>query len=297
MVIPRLERGGVNRAVESEVLPSGKGINCARATVRLGGEARALLFLGGDPGEWIASELAAEGIRVDAVKVPSPTRTCTTVVEQESGAVTELVESGGAVDAAAADAFADSFGREALAADHIIITGTLPAGVEEGFYGRLLALVPGCAARTVIDTQGRPLVAALAHMPFLAKPNRHEAAAATGIATESDEGMRRAIRALHSAGAVNVLVSDGPHPAWLSDGRSLLLFHPPQADAANPIGSGDCLAAGLVAGLSRGMGLADAARLGIACGTANAAGSGYARFDATLAERLMANVRVEHAVG
>ena len=290
MLFRRLERGAVNRAVECEVLPSGKGVNCARAAVRLGARARALLFLGGDPGEWMSAQLVAEGIRVDAVQSPSPTRTCTTVVEQEDGAVTELVESGGVVDAAAAEAYASEFCRVAPSAAGIIITGTLPAGVADEFYARLLGSVPGSAARTVIDTQGRTLLAALTQRPFLAKPNRQELAVATGIATETEDGLRNAICALHSAGATHVLVSDGPCPAWLSDGNSLLRIHPPRAHAVNPTGSGDCLAAGIAVGLSRGMPLPDAVRLGIACGTANAAGRGYARFEPQMVEGMLREV-------
>ena len=295
MTFAEIERGAVNRAVECEVLPSGKGVNCARAAVRLGADALALLLLGGATGEWMAAELASEGIRVAAVQSPAPTRTCTTLVERESGVVTELIESGGAVDRGTLDAFAAAFRARAADAEIVIITGTLPAGADDDLYARLLESVPDCAARTIVDSQGEALLAALAQRPLLAKPNRHEIAAATRMETDTDGGLRAAIRALHAAGAVHVLVSDGLRPAWFSDGESVSLVHPPPTPAPNPIGSGDCLAAGIAAGLMRGMPMLDAVRLGIACGTANASGQGYARFDSRAAEELVPLVRVDFA--
>ena len=70
------------------------------------------------------------------------------------------------------------------------------------------------------------------------------------------------------------------------------LSPPAVAPIVNPIGCGDCLAAGVAAGLARGETLVDAVRLGIAAAADNATQLLPARFDRTRVEALAASVRV-----
>ena len=46
--------------------PGGKGLNVARAAAALGGDVSAVALLGGHAGRWIAEQLAAEGVPLDA---------------------------------------------------------------------------------------------------------------------------------------------------------------------------------------------------------------------------------------
>ena len=274
-----LRHNEVNRALEVEVLASGKGINCARAVKRLGAHAETLLLLGGAPGAWIRAELRREHIPLHTVETACPTRTCCTIVEKGSGGVTEIVEKAGEVCAGTETEMLSQVDLLARKAAVIVCIGTLPLGLGVGFYADIAERAAHHGIPVIVDAQGQHLVAALPCRPFLVKPNRYEIGAATGMDTSTEEGLFQAVARLHELGAQNVVVTDGPRGVFFSDGNSMSVFQPPCVHARNPIGSGDSLAAGIAVGLARGGSIRDAVLHGIACGVANAMGDGYGRID------------------
>jgi fructose-1-phosphate kinase PfkB-like protein len=69
----------------------------------------------------------------------------------------------------------------------------------------------------------------------------------------------------------------------------------PSIKPVNPVGSGDCFLAGLVAGLSEGRGEAEALRLATACGAANAATMRAGDIEPAQVQRLALEVVVHEA--
>jgi sugar/nucleoside kinase (ribokinase family) len=105
------------------------------------------------------------------------------------------------------------------------------------------------------------------------------------------------MRGLIERGARSVVVTQGKAAVWIMEGESAWELTPPEvAPVVNPIGSGDCLAAGLALGLARGESLLDAARLGIAAASANVTQLLPARLSTqsveALRERMVAPVRI-----
>ncbi|MEO6434978.1 MAG: PfkB family carbohydrate kinase, partial [Tepidisphaeraceae bacterium] len=106
--------------------------------------------------------------------------------------------------------------------------------------------------------------------PFLVKPNRAELAKTLDISIELDAALRDAIKRLIAMGPAWAIVTQGKDGAIVSDGSRFWRVRSPKIVAVNPIGSGDSLAGGLACALSRGQQMPEAAKLGIACGAANA---------------------------
>jgi fructose-1-phosphate kinase PfkB-like protein len=84
-----------------------------------------------------------------------------------------------------------------------------------------------------------------------------------------------AIQELRQAGAQWVAITDGGRPL-LASGRSapesreqMLRLTPPQVDAVNPIGAGDCLTAGTAWGIVQGKDVPTALALGVAAAVEN----------------------------
>jgi 6-phosphofructokinase 2 len=84
-----------------------------------------------------------------------------------------------------------------------------------------------------------------------------------------------------------VVISMGAGGALAADGRAAWEVRAPSIDAGSAVGSGDCLLAGLVFGLSRGLPLADALRYGVVAGSANTLQAGAGRFARADFERLL----------
>jgi sugar/nucleoside kinase (ribokinase family) len=71
-------------------------------------------------------------------------------------------------------------------------------------------------------------------------------------------------------GAQSVIITQGKTAVWVMEGDAAWEITPPAVKPiVNPIGCGDCLAAGVAWGLARGQSLVDAVRLGMAAASEN----------------------------
>jgi 1-phosphofructokinase family hexose kinase len=288
--VDRLAVGEVNRARRVHWCASGKVLNVGLALHNLGASARLLTLLGGPGGEAIERELQTLGIARRIVPSRTPTRVCTTVLDAAGGTTTELVENAAAPTPEELAEFAAAFAREAREAAVVVLTGSLPAGVAPSFYRDLLA---GAGRRAILDIRGPELLSALETRPLLVKPNREELARTVGRDLANDEELLGAVRALREQGAEWVLMTQGRGPALLAGPDGVRAYAPVHVPTINPIGCGDCLAAGVAWAIDRGEPMPDAVRLGIAAAADNAGQLLPARLDAARVGTWAAGVSVE----
>lgn len=255
--------GEVNRATRVLESASGKGVNVARVATTLGMKARVLTVAGGRRGRLFAKALRADGVSARIVPVSGETRLCQTLIG--GGTVTEVVEESPALRRAEVTAVLAGYERELRRARIVVLSGTVPRGCGDDFYARLARKARAAGVPVVVDTQGVQLMGAVRERPLLVKINRKELAAATG-----KQALGAGVSKLERLGAERVVITHGAREAWAFDGQARWRVCPPRVQAVNPIGSGDSMLAGIVVGLLRGEDLADALRLGVACGAANA---------------------------
>jgi tagatose 6-phosphate kinase len=263
--------GHVNRATSAWWCASGKVLNVARAVQSLDGDGHTLCTIGGLSGEAIRSEFAVDGIAATWIQTQTSTRVCTTLIDHSHSPpqVTELVENALPITVEELAAFEHAWHERSADADLAVLTGSLPAvanlGRPSGLWSRMLAGGPPA----ILDVRGPELLAALPHRPLLVKPNREELAATVGRSLNEQSDVIAAMRELNDAGAQWVLVTDGPRPALLSSSDQLWRLIPPTCDVVNPIGCGDCLAAGIAVSLEAGENIVDAVRFGMAASVVN----------------------------
>jgi tagatose 6-phosphate kinase len=253
--------GEVNRAREVHWCASGKVVNAARALHALGVPAKMLTLTGGSPGGAIRRDCAAHGIAARWIDSALPTRVCTTLLVRGQRSATELVPNAPPVDADDRAAFHDAYVEEAADAAVVILIGSLPAGTPTDFYRTLIARTPG---RVILDARGPELVEALAEKPFLVKPNRQELGRTLGRDLNDDAQLFSAMEEINGRGPEWVLVTDGPRPGYARSAGRLYRLQVPAVAVVNPIGCGDCMAAGVAAALLQGRDPADALRYGLA---------------------------------
>ncbi len=259
--------GEVNRAREALWCSSGKVFNGGIAAHHLGGPSLTLAPVGGPPLGEIDREFDQLGIPRRWVVTESATRVCTTILERPSRAITELVESGRPVSPAELDQFRRAYAEEVNGADVAVLIGSLPQGTPSSFYRELMELTR-CPA--VLDFRGEGLLSLLDLGPLVVKPNREELATTVGRPLDSDDELREAMQWLNRRGARWVVVTQGAGPVWVTSESSVHHLQPPPAEEiVNPIGCGDCMAAGIAWAVRDGREMIDAVKFGMAAAAEN----------------------------
>lgn len=282
--IPELKAGTTHRP-RVHAQAGGKGVNVARTLHALGRETVAVLPLGGFDGEAVRAELEASDVPHHAIPIAGATRRTVTVVEG-SGEATGFNESGPELSAAewagicaAVAALLETAVLEASVV--LVLSGKLPLGLADNAYAELIEMADGFGVPTILDTEGAPLLGALASRPAIIKPNAFELRDVTGLTDP-----RVAARELLGRGARAVVSSNGPDGLTALTTDGVWTARPPRIDGGNPTGAGDASVAALAIGLAEGMSwpetLADAAALSAATVLTDRAGAfdagAYRRF-------------------
>lgn len=253
--------GEVNRARQVHWGASGKVLNAARALHHLGAACKALTLVGGSTGAAIRRDIAELAIAARWIEGSTPTRVCTTLLDRSRRQATELVPNAAQATAEELEAFRAAYAEEAATAAVVVLIGSLPVGTPAGYYRDLLTRTP---CPVVLDARGPELLEALHARPFLVKPNRSELQQTLGHELQGDAELFEALREINERGAEWVVVTDGSNPVYARSSRYLYRLQAPRMEVVNPIGCGDCLAAGIAQGLSMGCEPLDAIRRGLA---------------------------------
>ncbi|HXF36797.1 MAG TPA: 1-phosphofructokinase [Actinomycetota bacterium] len=244
--VEALVRGRVIRATAARLHPGGKGVNVARALVANGVPARAVLPAGGPEGERLLGLLEGLGLEVEAVPIGGAVRENVTVVEPD-GTVTKLNAPGPRLSTAEVDALVEATLRASRGAAWVALCGTLPPGVPEDLYARLVGELRAVGVRVAVDSSGPALAAALAAGPDVVKPNRRELGEVVGRPLASLPDVLRATGEVLRRGVRQVLVSLGEAGAvYAADGVAMRASTPPVV-ARSTVGAGDAALAGFLA--------------------------------------------------
>lgn len=283
-----LAAGAVNRARAVAAAPGGKGLHVAQALGVLGSEVHLVGLVDAAHRDAFDGVLRAHGVVFHGIAVPA-LRTCLALRERD-GRITEVLEPGPALDAARVAALLDTFRSLAAGAELAVLSGSLPPGCAADTYAVLVREIQARGVRCLVDASGAALREAVAAQPFLVKPNRDEAAALGGRAVDSIDAAAAVLQALRGAGVELPVLSLGAQGALAVADEALLQAEPPALAARNAVGSGDCMLAGLAHALARGDGAAQALRLGVACGAANAVSDDTGHISAAAVAALLPRV-------
>lgn len=251
-----LTRGAVHRVSSVTTEPGGKGVNVARALSLAGVDAVALLPASGiDP---MVTALQSSGVPFRCVPITAPVRTNIAITEMD-GTTTKINEPGARLDDAAIDALTRSVVSSAEHADWVVMSGSLPPGMPDGWYADVVAILAPYRCKVAIDTSDRPLAALVEGFdraaPDLIKPNAEELAGVIGFSAQAleaavahgdPEPVVSAARRLVDRGVGAVLATLGAAGAVLVNDTGSWLAVPPPIVARSTVGAGDSSLAGYV---------------------------------------------------
>ncbi len=243
--IERLTAGGLNRIQKVERDAGGKGINVSKTIHELGGRSVATGFLGGSAGKTIEAVLKEKEIRCDFVYVDGETRTNTKILEK-SGAVTELNEPGPEICGEKLQELLEKLEGYAKEGTLFVLSGSIPKGVDQEIYGKMITLVHKKGAKVLLDADGALFREALPAVPDMIKPNSMELEEYAGLDHRaSKEELKELAEKIMQQGIEFAAISMGKKGAMFLWNQFSAECPALSVKAHSTVGAGDAMVAAL----------------------------------------------------
>ena len=288
--IEDFKEGRLFRAEKTIKSPGGKGLNVTKVLRQMGADVVATGIIGGKNGEWIQENLKKMDIKEEFYVSSAETRVCIAVLAKHSE--TEILESGEELTDSDLRAFEKKLMELVEKSDVITMSGSLPKGMDAGYYQKLVELVNRKGKKVILDTSGKSLLEGVKGKPYLIKPNFDELEYVLGESIDGRDKIKKAVEKLKNLGAQNVLVSLGGEGA-IYFGEEILKITIPKIKIHNTVGSGDSSVAGFAKGLDDGLELNKILKLSMACGMSNAQSMETGRVIPEDVKEFMENITVE----
>ncbi|KAA9332034.1 1-phosphofructokinase family hexose kinase [Hymenobacter busanensis] len=249
--------------------PGGGGINVSRALRRLGSESLAVFPAGGPTGMRLQALLTAERIEQHAVPAAGETRENFVVVDASASQQYRFGMPGTPLSADEQQQVLAALQALSPAPDYLVISGSLPPGVEPDFLVDIVRMAHAAGTKVVADTSGPALQRVIEAGVYLIKPNLGELSKLAGVSELDSAALATAAQGLIGEGRCEIVVASlGPQGACVVTRDLVDHIAAPAVKKRSTVGAGDSMVAGLVHALAAGESVRKAARLGVACGTA-----------------------------
>ena len=270
MRLPSLRLGEVNRATGFARYPGGKGLNVSRVIRELGGRTVAFGLAGGEDGMILRELMNRLALPHRFVTVSGTTRNNYKILLERPRTFTEINLPGPVVSVRCLSTLRRQLLTHRPQPSVVALSGSLPPGVPSSTYREWISVLRRRGWPALLDTSGPALREGLAARPWAIKPNREEAEELLGRRLKGVRAAGEAARALLARGPAVVIVSLGAAGAVMAsaDPDEVWLAIPPDVPVNSTVGAGDSLVGGFLTGWQEGGSLAEAFRLGVACGTA-----------------------------
>ncbi len=285
-----LNIGRTNTVKSKSLSFGGKALNVAIGVSRLGAEAYVTGLMYNENGYMFENALDKEGVPFTFVWNKGRARENYKFIDSRS-MLTEVNDVGEPVAKEKTEEVLGLVRMLSARSGVTVLSGGLPKGVEEGYYGRLAAAVDEKSMR-IVDASGLRVFSALNEGVDLVKPNLEELENTLGKNIESKEDMLAGCYELLDRGAKRVLLSLGKQGAVITDGTQNYYCKSINVAMNSTVGAGDGMVAAAAIKLEQGAPLAEILRAGVAAGTATVMTVGNVSFTKEKYNEVLANLTV-----
>ncbi len=268
IIVESFQLDQLNRIKKVHKDAGGKGINVSKMLIKLGQSSTATGFLGGAAGDYIKAEVEKLGIKTDFVRTGAETRTNTKMVDPINNTFTDLNESGAEITEAKIKKLKEKIFKDLKKDDILILAGSVPAGVGDDIYFRLIDSAAEKGIKTILDADGPLFREGIKAVPTLIKPNEHELGLHFGEEFNDLKTMIRKAESLLETGIEMIMLSLGKEGAVFITAADKYKIEPLKLDVKSTVGAGDAMVAGLAYGLENKFDLKEMLKTAAACSSA-----------------------------
>lgn len=259
-VVEGAKTGEVNRVKECAYTPGGKGLNVSKPAAVAGARVVATGFVGGHAGAYIEDSLKPFGIEAAFYHMKEESRSCINIWDTVSKVQTEYLEPGFTVSEEDFEGFVKQFRELVKDASVVTMSGSVPKGLDETAYQRLVKIVKDAGKKVILDTSGKLLAEGIKSKPTMIKPNIDEIRMLTGSHCDQESEIIEAAKKIHENGVGVVAVSLGAKGSVVVSDEGIYRAFVPKIDAVNTVGCGDSMIAGFALGFSEGVSIRETLR-------------------------------------
>ena len=297
--VDEMKTCALNRLQEVQIDVGGKGINVSAIIRSLGGRSITTGFAGGAAGEELLHKISEKGLEADFIPVTDSTRTNLKVVDN-AGGLTELNEPGPQIKPEEWLSMEQKLCGYASAGNTVVLSGSLPAGLDDNTYQKLSAMLRRRGATVMLDADGKALEHALSsppdEIPDYIKPNRYELLRFFGITdahTVTEVKLIELCRTLIDRGIKLVALSMGKDGALFANKSEIWRAQAIQVPIRSTVGAGDSMCGALVYGFEQGLRDEQCFALAMAASAATCTTKGTKAPERALIAELLTKVRIE----
>lgn len=274
ITIEGFEYGGLNRAKNTRVDVGGKGINVAKVLSSFDASVFAFGIVAGKQGQEVISFLDDKGIPNSFIKAKGETRTNYKVFDNKCKIITEINEQGFCVNEVLLEECVNNIIRLLPETEIMVLSGSVPSGVDDGIYKRLIDISKKYDVKVILDADGDKLKLGIEALPYAIKPNVFEFEKLVGRKLKTNKEIITAAREYIDMGISMIIISMGAEGAIFLSDNEVYMSTPFPVDCKSTVGAGDSMVAALAYGLKQGYTLEEIARLATAAGSVTASKEG-----------------------
>lgn len=289
--VDSLNIGKLNHVKNKTLSFTGKALNVAIGVARLKGESYATGFMYNENGSLFEQALDREGVPSAFIWNRGRVRENYKFIDNKS-MLTEVNDIGEPISYNKQEELIALVSTLCKKCDAMIISGSLPQGVESDYYTKLFNVAaPGTLK--IADAEGPRLLSALQSGLDLVKPNKDELQNTLQRELKTKDDYLKGCYALLDKGAKRVLLSLGKKGAIITDGTKNFFCKSINVAINSTVGAGDGMLAAAAMRLVEGAPLEEVLRAGVAAGTATVTTFGQISFTKNKFDEIYANLTVE----
>lgn len=282
--------GKTNVVKAKTITYAGKALNVAIGVRRLGGESYATGLMYNENGYMFENALNKEGVPYTFVWNKGRVRENYKFIDSRA-MLTEVNDVGEEVSKEKTQEVLSMVRMLSAKSKITVLSGGLPRGVDDSYYGQLVQAVDKKAMK-IVDTHGQRLFSAVKEGVDLVKPNLDELENTLGRRFTDKSDMLAGCYELLDGGAKRVLLSLGKQGAVITDGTHNYYCKSINVAVNSTVGAGDGMVAGAAIRMLEDAPLSEILRAGVAAGTATIMTVGMVSFTKDKFDEVISNLHI-----